>query len=164
MSDLPIIDAQPKHFAQILDLNEQFVHFLSPLDSDSLRNLIEEAGYFRIVEVDGDVAAFLIAMFPGAKYDSPNYVWFDKQWDDFAYIDRIVVSQRVQGRSMGSRLYDDLAKVALKRGLKRMTCEYNLKPMNEGSAKFHDRYGFREVGVQELQGGKVVSLQAYSLP
>ena len=164
MNSFQILDVQPKHFAGVLELNEQFVHFLSPLDADSLDKLAEEAGYFRVVEVDGEVAAFLIAMFSGANYDSPNYVWFDKRWDDFVYVDRIVVSARIQGQSMGSKLYDDLAKKACANGLRRMTCEYNVKPMNEGSAKFHDRYGFKEVGQQELKGGKVVSLQAYSLP
>jgi hypothetical protein len=41
-----------------------------------------------------------------------------------------------------------------------MTCEYNLQPQNEISRKFHQRYGFIEVGTQETENGKkTVSLQ-----
>ncbi len=163
MSGLPIVDAQPAHYAQILGLNERFVHFLSPLDATSLDNLIEAAAYFRVVELEGEVTAFLIAMFPGAKYYSPNYIWFSKRSDNFAYVDRIVVSEKARGMALGPKLYDDLSAVARRYCLKQLACEYNVKPMNEGSARFHERYGFKEVGQQELEGGKRVSLQSCAL-
>lgn len=162
-ADIIVRDARPEDFEAVLRLNEAFVHFLSPLDLDLLAGLAEEAAYFRVVEMDGRVAAFLIAFLPGASYASPNYLWFDGQFDDFAYIDRIVVSARSQGKSLGVHLYDDLAAFARANGQRQLTCEYNIEPMNEGSAKFHGRYGFKEIGQQELEGGKIVSLQAYSL-
>jgi hypothetical protein len=41
-----------------------------------------------------------------------------------------------------------------------MTCEYNLRPQNEISRQFHQRYGFKEVGTQITENGKkTVSLQ-----
>lgn len=161
---LQLVDAAPQHMGAVLRLNEEFVQFLSPLDAEGLADLAYASGYFRVFEKDGEVMAFLIAFFPGANYDSPNYRWFDEQDADFAYIDRIVVSKDARGLSLGTKLYDDLCDHARLNGLKRLTCEYNVKPMNEGSAKFHERYGFNEIGQQELTGGKVVSLQAYSLP
>lgn len=160
---ISIVDTVPEHFAQVLELNETFVHFLSPLDIQSLKALAEEAGYFRVAVVDGKVLAFLIAVYPGAHYASPNYLWFDREFDDFAYIDRIVVSRTAQGKSLATKLYNDLGMIARAKGITKLACEYNIKPMNEGSAKFHDRYGFREVGQQQLGDKKRVSLQAYSL-
>jgi hypothetical protein len=42
-----------------------------------------------------------------------------------------------------------------------VTCEYNLVPANEPSRRFHDKFGFREMGTQWLaNGAKQVSLQA----
>lgn len=164
MNRLQLSDADARHFETVLELNEQFVQFLSPLDAKALSELDQTSGYFRVFEMDGEVVAFLIAFFPAANYDSPNYLWFDKQEPDFVYVDRIVVSNKARGLSLGTKLYDDLSKYAREHGFKRITCEYNIRPMNEGSAKFHQRYGFEEIGQQELPGGKVVSLQAYALP
>lgn len=163
MNDIQLIDAEPRHMEAVLELNEQFVEFLSPLDNRALAELVEESGYARVFELNGEVVAFLIAFLPGADYDSPNYRWFNEQSSDFAYIDRIVVSEKARGLSLGTKFYDDLAQRARAGGFKRLVCEYNIKPMNEGSAVFHQRYGFEEVGQQELVGGKVVSLQAYAL-
>jgi len=157
-----IRDAVSSDFAAILELNESFVHFLSPLDLDGLAALGEAAGYFRIVEIDGEVVAFLIAFLPDTAYQSENYGWFDKRFDDFAYIDRIVVSTQAQGQALGTKLYDDLAIYVLDLGLKQIVCEYYIEPMNSGSAKFHARYGFEEIGQQTLsESKKRVSLQAY---
>jgi predicted GNAT superfamily acetyltransferase len=45
-----------------------------------------------------------------------------------------------------------------------VTCEYNIEPPNEASRRFHDKFGFREIGTQWLDDGtKRVSLQAASL-
>jgi predicted GNAT superfamily acetyltransferase len=41
-----------------------------------------------------------------------------------------------------------------------VTCEYDVEPPNPASERFHARFGFREVGRQRLDGGKLVSLQA----
>lgn len=42
-----------------------------------------------------------------------------------------------------------------------ITCEIDIKPINEVSLVFHENMGFKEVGRQEIKGGeKVVSLQA----
>jgi predicted GNAT superfamily acetyltransferase len=41
-----------------------------------------------------------------------------------------------------------------------MTCEYNLRPKNEISRQFHQKYGFKEVGTQKTENSKkTVSLQ-----
>jgi predicted GNAT superfamily acetyltransferase len=148
----------------ILKLNEAFVHFLSPLTLAGLAALGAKADYFRVAEFDGHVAAFLVGFLPGSDYESLNYQWFNDNFADFVYVDRIVVSPRAQGQSIGVKLYDDLAGFASDRNLKQLVCEYNIKPNNEGSAKFHARYGFKEVGQQDLDGGnKRVSLQAYAI-
>lgn len=161
MISYDLIDAQPEHFDQVLALNHEFVEYLSPLDAASLAELAGVASYFKVVTSGNTVLAFLIALYPGAAYDSPNYVWFDERFKAFAYIDRIVVSPKGRGLSLGSKLYDDLVDTAKGFGLKQLTCEYNVKPMNEGSAKFHRRFGFKEIDQQLLATGKTVSMQVF---
>lgn len=159
-----IRDATPGDFAAILALNAESVHFLSPLDEGRLQRLHAQAAYHRVVDIDGTAAAFLLVLREGADYDSPNYLWFAAHYAQFLYIDRIVVDVRRHGRGLAGELYDDLVRFAQDSGVSQLTCEFDLDPPNPASAKFHARYGFREVGTQWLGGGKKqVSLQIRSV-
>ena len=64
------------------------------------------------------------------------------------------------GLGLGSLLYRDLFEQARADAVPIVCCEYNIQPPNEASRRFHDKFGFREVGSQWLDGGKKrVSLQ-----
>ncbi|HSE11854.1 MAG TPA: GNAT family N-acetyltransferase [Rudaea sp.] len=153
--------ATPDDFPAILALNAESVHFLSPLDAPRLQHLHAQAAYHRLVDIDGTVAAFVLVLREGADYDSPNYRWFARRHARFLYVDRIVVAAAQQGQRLGALLYDDLIAFAAAAGATQLTCEFDLDPPNPASARFHARYGFREVGRQWLGGGKKqVSLQA----
>jgi predicted GNAT superfamily acetyltransferase len=157
-------DANPSDFPQILKLNEASVHFLSPLTPVRLEHLHKEAAYHRVLETGGNVAAFLLAFREGCTYDSPNYRWFAENYDRFLYIDRIVVSVAYRGRGIGHRFYTDLFSFARQTNASRVTCEFDIDPPNDLSRRFHERYGFKEVGTQSVASGKKqVSLQALSL-
>jgi len=153
--------AEPRDHAAILALNAESVHFLSPMDAARLHHLDAQAAWHQVVERDGEVVAFLLALREGADYDSPNYRWFATRFGQFLYVDRVVVATAHQGRKLGALLYDALFAFAHASGVERVTCEFDIEPPNEASRKFHARYGFVEVGVQALDGGrKQVSLQA----
>ena len=159
----PIRDATADDFAAILALNAEAVRFTSPLDHARLDRLHAQAAYHRVVEHRGTVAAFLLALREGAGYDSANYGWFATRYTRFLYIDRIVVAASLRGAGIGARLYDDIIAFAAARGLAPLTCEFDLDPPNPASARFHARFGFREVGRQRLANGKQVSLQACAI-
>ena len=157
-------DAAADDFKAILALNAESVHFLSPLDAPRLQRLHVHAAYHRVVAIDGVVAAFLLAFREGLDYDSPNYRWFAQRYAHFLYVDRIVVGAAQQGRRLGALLYDDIIAFAAASGVGELTCEFDLEPPNPASARFHARYGFREVGRQWLGcGKKQVSLQVRAI-
>lgn len=162
---ISIRDALPTDFAQILALNEESVQVLSPLSLERLAQLHRQAAYHRVL-IDRDrVAAFLFAFREAAQYDSPNYRWFNDRFPTFLYIDRIVVAQADRGRGIGRRLYADLFAFATHAHAGLVTCEFDIDPPNEPSRRFHQRFGFKEVGTQWLGANtKQVSLQAVSLP
>lgn len=155
-----IRDATPADFDAILGLNAESVHFLSPLTREKLEFLHAHAAYHRVACEDGGVAAFLLALREGAPYGSPNYRWFADRYPRFLYIDRVVVDAAFQGRRLGSLLYDDLFAHARSIAVPRVTCEFDIEPPNPVSARFHARFGFQEVGRQDVAGAaKAVSLQ-----
>ena len=159
-----IRDATSADCAAILALNAESVHFLSPLDAARLAELDRIAAYHRIVEIEGTVAAFLLALREDTTYDSPNYRWFAARYSEFLYIDRVVVAGAQQGRGLGARLYEDLFAYARAAQIARLVCEFDLDPPNPASAHFHARHGFLEVGRQWLGGKKQVSLQLREMP
>lgn len=149
----------------ILALNLESEVLVSPMDAQRLRLLDAQSAYHRVVEIDGQVAAFLLAFREGAEYDSPNYRWFAERYPRFLYVDRIIVSESYQGRQLGRKLYEDLFAFAKAGGVETITCEFYVVPFNEASSRFHAKFGFREVGQQWVaNGAKQVSLQAVELP
>jgi len=103
-----IRDAAPEDFAAILALNDAAVHYTSPMDLARLQMLHAQAAYHRVAETDGRIDAFLLALRERASYDSPNYLWFQRSYSRFLYVDRIVVAAAARGRGLGIQLYEDL--------------------------------------------------------
>jgi len=160
-----IRDAVPADYPAILAINLESEHVLAPLDHAQLARLHAMADRLRVVDVGGQVAAFLIVLREGASYESPNYRYFAARRDRFLYVDRIVVAVEYQGQGWGGALYRELFEHARKVGVPRVTCEVDVVPPNEGSHQFHSRFGFRELGRQWVADGrKQVSLQEAAVP
>lgn len=127
------------HHAKILRMNQEFVHWLSPLDENGLTDLLELAHYKKqIHEADG----VLIGYAHDVNYDHKNLKWLRARFDEFFYIDRIILNANAQGKGYGRQLYADFEAEARIRGLARLVCEVNTKPNNPGSHKFHETLGF----------------------
>lgn len=155
-----IRDANAADFERILQLNEESVHFLSPLTLARLETLHAEAAYHRLIEHDGKIAGFLLAFRESTSYDSSNYLWFTERYEQFLYIDRIVVCQDFRGQGIGNMLYHDLFEFSRNEGVAQIACEFDIDPPNHASRSFHERLGFSEVGTRSYGDvTKQVSLQ-----
>jgi hypothetical protein len=156
--------AENKDLKKILELNEESVHFLSPLTMEKLEHLVSQSELLEVVEVDGEVEAFVLTVIEGKDYDSVNYLWFAAHYERFLYIDRVVVSVKMHGKGLGGMLYKSVFDYAKQKGIPFVTAEIDINPPNPGSLSFHEKYGFKEVGKQTVAGGKkVVSLQAVEI-
>ena len=148
-------------FSAVLSLNAESVHYLSPMNGARLTALCDQAEAHWVVEHEGRVSAFLIALREGATYDSVNYRWFCLRYPKFLYVDRVVVSHAMQGRGFGTALYQAVFAHAKLTAVPVVTCEFDVNPPNPVSASFHAKFGFSEVGHQLVaRDTKTVSLQA----
>ncbi len=163
-SNLGVRDAEHRDLQEVLALNLESEHYLSSLDDSTLAHLHATAAYHRVVEVDTEVGAFLLAFREVSDYAASNFLWFRDRYDAFVYIDRVVVGARHRGLHLGSALYRDLLAFARKVGVGHVVCEYDLEPYNPASASFHKSFGFVEVGQRMTDDNKKrVSMQHLAL-
>jgi predicted GNAT superfamily acetyltransferase len=150
---MQITDIHEADLADVLALNEASVPHVNSLDRDAMEWFVDNAPYFRVARIDGELAGFLIGLQPGLDYASPNYQWFCRKHASFGYIDRVAVAAHARRRGVGSQLYDDFA-ATLRGFVPLLTCEVNIKPPNESSMLYHERHGFVCIATQETEGGK----------
>lgn len=159
--DAPV-DVAPGLEAAVLALNNAHAVELSWLDPGRLGALLARAFYARVV---GHAEAFLLAFDEGARYDSPNYLWFRGRYPRFVYVDRLAVAPAARGRGHARRLYADLIGRATAAGHGVVACEVNSDPPNPASDALHAALGFTEVGRAAIHGGtKTVRYLARSIP
>lgn len=173
MQEIHIREVLSQDLPRVTELNEQAV----PAVNSVLETFFRRYAVFDQSPPDGlktfrvavdrssdQVVGFLLCLRSGGDYDSENYRWFSRRFDDFLYVDRIVISPKAQGRGLGTRFYRDLVELARtsEPAVRRICCEVNLRPRNEQSLAFHRQFGFQQQGTQETDGGKkLVSLLTY---
>lgn len=148
----------------LVPLNNGAVPAVNALGRDDVARFAATVPHFRVALLDGAPVGMMIAMGPGVAYDSPNYRWFERHYDAFLYVDRIVVDPAARSAGVGAALYADLVGAARAAGVPRLACEVNLRPANDRSLAFHERLGFRAVGTQDTEAGrKTVQLMVMPL-
>jgi uncharacterized protein len=125
----------------IVELNQDALEGVGSLDYESAALLVKQSDQALVMEVEGDVAGFVITLPTGATYESSRYEWFEDRLDDYVYLDRIVVANTHRRQGVASRLYDAVEAeqpVALE-----------VYDTNEPSLEFHRRRGYRKIGELE---------------
>ncbi|BBD79785.1 GNAT family N-acetyltransferase [Aerosticca soli] len=161
---LAIRDVREHDLDAVLALNNTAGRSILALDAERLRYFYDCADYFRVAEIDGQLAGFLIALREGSDYASSNYRWFATHYPSFVYIDRIVIANAYRRHGLGRVFYCDVTSFAEVR-VPLLTCEVFLEPRDDVVLLFHGTYGFQEVGQQRMPAaGPLVSLLAKELP
>lgn len=96
---MEITDVQSCHAQRILELNAGEVQYTSAMDMAGFARLEKLADYCKVALAHGEVAAFIIAMPSTAGYINDNFSWFAARYDNFLYIDRIVVEKNFSRRA-----------------------------------------------------------------
>jgi predicted GNAT superfamily acetyltransferase len=143
----------------VVGLNDRHVELTAPMDRARLVELAAAAEHADVIEVDGEFAGFVITFGPGAAYDGTHYGWFAERYDDYCYLDRIVIHEDFQRRGLGTFAHDELEGSCARPVF---ALEVNIDPPNEPSLAFHRARGFVEVGHTDASG-HLVSLMVKSL-
>ncbi|CAI8386813.1 MAG: Uncharacterised protein [Acidimicrobiaceae bacterium] len=151
----------------VLALNNAAAPAVNELTSSDLEWFEEVSHLFLVSErkvgEKTQITGFLIGLTgPGVNYQSINYNWFTSRYENFLYVDRVVVGESSWGQGNGRRFYEALAASGSNQPV--MCAEVNIKPRNERSLIFHEKFGFTPVGEQDTEGGsKRVQLLEYKI-
>ncbi|GAA4817222.1 hypothetical protein GCM10011365_13320 [Marinicella pacifica] len=148
-----------KDLQNVLKLNQRLVELLSPMTAHQFDNINEDNSHVLVAEEDGQFAGFFMLVKSNADYESENFRWFQKRYDNFIYVDRVAVANEFRGRGIGSEFYQRAFDYAEKNNIDYMFAEIHMDPPNEKSLAFHDSLGFVEEGTAVLKGDHHYSLQ-----
>lgn len=147
----------------VLALNNSAGSAILSIDAAHVRHFHEHADYFRVAEIDGRVAGFLIALRECSEHLSSNFRWFCDRYPNFVYIDRVVIGDGFRGHGLGRLFYSDVQSFAETRA-PLLACEVFLEPRDDVALLFHGTRGFNEVGQQTMpESGRHVCLLAKQL-
>lgn len=136
----------------VLALNQGALEGVGTLDLERLEWIIGLADNALVVEVDGEIAGFVITIAPQSTYDSINYGWFEERFAEHCYLDRIVVAPGFRRRGVAALLYDEIERTLP------VTLEVYAIPPNEASLAFHAGRGYEEVGRLDQANGKIAAM------
>lgn len=160
MTAVTVREATAADSAAVLAMNNASTPHVNALTTEEFAWLTSQAAYYRVaVDAEG-VLGFTLCLPAGLDYWSDNYKWFAARYDDYLYLDRVVVAERARRAGVGRALYADLHRTAAGRW-PRVTLEVNLRPANPNSVAFHEALGYQTVGVREYADGEH-AVQMYS--
>ena len=156
--NLTLRDVRASDLAAVMGLNNTAGASILPMDATQLHHFYHHADYFRVAEVDGHLAGFLVALKDSTPHASSNFQWFRGHCEHFIYIDRVVIGDLHRGHGLGRTFYADVQSFAEVRS-PNLACEVFLEPRDDVAVLFHGVFGFHEAGQQVMpESGRRVSL------
>lgn len=149
---------ESEHLPELLRLNNLAVPHVNQLTLQELDELVKEAEFAQLVADEYAIAGFMLAFDKAANYEGFNFNWFKQRFDNFLYIDRIVVNAAYRGQGVGKSMYQELEAYCKENGIASMTCEVNLEPENPVSHQFHQELGFEALEAVLHPEGKRVQM------
>ncbi len=153
-------DYDENYVSDIYSINQDNVPEVGSLNSiDQQKKLLSVSSYHSILLEDNELIGFAICFRESRPYWSENYKYFENKLDQFLYVDRIAIRSEYRRQGHAKRMYEDIFNFAGQDGLT-VTAEVNTKPANQGSIRFHEYMGFKEVGVRSFDDHDVAYFEA----
>ena len=141
-----IRELETQDITMIWKINEEGLPGTGKVSEDEIEKLLNYSELSLGAFDQNELLGVVICLLPRTEYGSLNYAWFNKNYHDFLYVDRVAVTKNSRNQRIGSLLYEKVIAYAKELGFP-VAAEVSLKPPNPDSIRIHKRHGFTEVGV-----------------
>ena len=144
---------------EILALNQDNTPEVGNLASiKELQNLARQSSNNYYISSKDEIIAFMICFREKSDYHSENYKFFSKKEKKFLYVDRIAIKDTYRRKGIAKNLYSMIEIQANAESIP-LCCEVNTIPLNDISIKFHEDFGFLQVGKHDFIDHSVAYFQ-----
>jgi uncharacterized protein len=151
------------HPNTLLEINNAAVPDIGVLNPVKAQWLVEHLMMPGLVLLDGQTAGIIVVLNEHCGYDSDYYRWFTDRYENFLYIDRIVVAAWARGKGVAKQIYQMVEQTAQEYELAIVADVYS-EPPNVPSLKFHEAMGYKIIGTAYMADQKktVAKFMKYS--
>jgi uncharacterized protein len=133
----------------LLELNNAAVPDVNPLDLRRAQWLVAHMVTPGVALLEDKVAGVVVVLSDQCGFDSDYYRWFTSRYENFLYIDRVIVAEWARGRGVAKSLYEEIERIARERRLA-IVADVHSEPPNVPSLKLHYAMGYQEIGTQHF--------------
>jgi len=139
----------------LLDINNAAVPDVNELTAAKAQWLVDHVVTPGVARIDGRPAGMVVVLSDHCGYDSDYYRWFTERYENFLYIDRVIVAASARGQGVARSLYAEIDRIAQARQMAIVADVYS-NPPNVPSLALHRAMGYQEIGSQAFpQIGKI---------
>jgi predicted GNAT superfamily acetyltransferase len=133
----------------LLEINNAAVPDINAIDASKAQWMVEHSVMPGLALLEEKVAGVVIVLSDQAGFDSDYYRWFTARYENFLYIDRVIVAGWARGRGVAKALYQEIGQVAQAREVAVVADVYS-EPPNIPSLNLHRAMGFAEIGTEYM--------------
>jgi uncharacterized protein len=141
------------HANTLLEINNAAVPDIGALNPVKAQWLVEHLMMPGLVLLDGQAAGIIVVLSDSCGYDSDYYRWFTDRYENFLYIDRIVVAAWARRQGVAKRIYQAVEQTAQEHTLAIVADVYS-DPPNMASLNLHRAMGYEVIGTAYMANQK----------
>jgi predicted GNAT superfamily acetyltransferase len=131
----------------LLEINNAAVPDIGALTLPKAEWLVDHVVLPGLALLGGQAAGMVAVLSDHSGYDSDFYRWFTERYDNFLYIDRVVVATWARGQGVARQLYQHIEQAAQAQQLA-IVADVWMEPPNVPSLGLHRAMGYEEIGTQ----------------
>jgi len=147
LDNINIRKATEGDIPQIKLINDSESEWVGEESEDFFKRYLDISFFLVAINKQDEVIGFVMVMDGNEEYDSINFLWFKQKYNNFRYIDRIVIKEDYRLAGIADKLYNFVS-VSMVEDNRRsfLVVKVSIEPLNLASKKFHLKKGFQKVG------------------
>ncbi|MDO9319926.1 MAG: GNAT family N-acetyltransferase [Gammaproteobacteria bacterium] len=106
----------------------------------------------------GKLSGFLLSIGAGRAVENFGYMWFQTRFDNFLYVDRVVMVADARRRGMATAMLMEVLQWCRERGIDNLVCQVRDRPANPAGHALCKKLGFTPLESVMLPSRDIVTM------